>query len=90
MHDSIRELLEEQTKKIFLSLYSGRLPLPIAPKWLTPEQAAQHCGLTKKALEHHRLAGTGPRRGGPSPRVIRYDRTELDAWMERGVVDPTK
>jgi hypothetical protein len=61
---------------------------PVPTPWLTPEDAAQYCGLSSaKALEHRRARGTGPRFAKPSPHVIRYHRKDLDDWLRSGVVE---
>lgn len=58
-------------------------------RWLTPEQAAEYLQVGKQHLANlrvkHRGDGLGPgpdhRRQG---RVVRYKRSWLDAWMNRG------
>ncbi|MBI2407500.1 MAG: helix-turn-helix domain-containing protein [Gemmatimonadetes bacterium] len=49
--------------------------------WLTAQEAAHHLGLRVQTLANWRKAGVGPRSYRPAPRVVRYRRDELDAWV---------
>ncbi len=47
---------------------------------LTPEQAAEHLGISLEDLQRHHANGTGPHYLEPSARTIRYLVDDLDAW----------
>ncbi|MCA3700782.1 MAG: DNA-binding protein [Brevundimonas sp.] len=49
-------------------------------KALTPVEAAQRLGVRPNYLAKLRVAGNGPRFARLSPRVIRYDESDLEAW----------
>ena len=58
--------------------------MEVTPKYLTTDQAATYCGMSKKTLELYRYTGVGPqyiKRGG----LRRYRSADLDAWMEAGL-----
>jgi excisionase family DNA binding protein len=59
--------------------------LATLPKYLTTAQAAEYCNIKVKTLERHRQNGTGPPYIKVGPRIIRYRREDLDAWMEAGL-----
>ena len=50
-------------------------------QWLTPDQAAAYIGVAKITLAKWRITGSGPPFHRPKPRLIRYLRSELDAWI---------
>lgn len=56
-------------------------PARVAVKWLSPIEAAVHCGFSVKSLEAWRREGRGPRYSRVG-RNIKYSVMELDAWME--------
>ena len=58
----------------------------IMPKYLTTEQAAVYCSVSKKTLEHHRQNGTGPQYIKRGRKLVRYTVEALDAWMQAGTV----
>lgn len=49
---------------------------------LTPEQAAERIGVTSNYLAKLRISGNGPPYRRLSPRVIRYDLVDLEAWFD--------
>ena len=51
---------------------------------LTEEQVAAMLGISYKQAKRLRLSGQGPRFIRISPRVVRYARRDVVAWMERG------
>lgn len=60
----------------------------MADKWVDTEEAAEHVSLAIPTLEKMRVYGGGPRfakRG----RSVRYRLSDLDTWMEAGLVSST-
>lgn len=54
--------------------------------WLTPAEVEALYGISHRQLEELRRAGQGPTYSQPSPRVIRYYRPDMDAWLQRSTV----
>ena len=54
---------------------------PPIPRWLTPKKAAAHLGIPTSTLHSYVRAGRVPF-VRMSERVIRFDRNELDEWLE--------
>jgi predicted DNA-binding transcriptional regulator AlpA len=52
------------------------------PQWLTDKEVAQMTGLSVCTLRNWRNQGRGPRYDKPTPRVVRYRLTEVEAFME--------
>ena len=53
-------------------------------EWLTPEDAARYLSLTPKGLEDYRRPekrSDGPPFYRVNHRIVRYRRSDLDAWM---------
>jgi excisionase family DNA binding protein len=63
----------------------------VQPEWLAPKQAAVYIGVSPKTLEnwrsHKRRVTDGPPFSRVSGRLVRYRRSDLDAWMERNKVE---
>ncbi len=61
------------------------LPKPAAPaserEWMTTEDAAAYVGLRPITLEIKRCKGGGPKYEKPARNIVRYRRSELDAWL---------
>lgn len=55
-------------------------PQEAARRWLKPDDAAHHIGVSSKTLANWRWAGKGPRFYKAAHSVL-YDRDELDAWV---------
>ena len=49
--------------------------------WLTPDEAAEYLRLSRRGLEDMRARGDGPRYSKVNGRVVRYRRTDLNAWL---------
>lgn len=49
---------------------------------LTPQQAARYVGVSEAALRLWRSRGCGPRYFKAGEKLIRYRRSDLDAWIE--------
>jgi predicted DNA-binding transcriptional regulator AlpA len=58
----------------------GRFLPPAA--YLTPAQTAAYLSTTEGALETMRKERRGPRYSRPSHKMVRYARSDLDAWMD--------
>lgn len=56
----------------------------VMPEWLTPDQAATYCGMTARGLEDLRYRKLGPIASKVGGRIVRYRRSDLDAWLEAG------
>ena len=54
---------------------------PIATRRLRTADAAAYCGSTKSTFEKYRLTGEGPVYSKIG-RVVVYDPTDLDAWLD--------
>ena len=52
-------------------------------RYLTTEEAAKHCRVSRQYLEIARHKGTGPEYFQPVPRgIVRYQLSDLDAWIQ--------
>ena len=59
---------------------------PTLPRLITETEAAESLGVSRRFLQKHRAAGTGPRylklsghdRGG----AVRYRAEDIEAWLE--------
>ncbi|MEM0961677.1 MAG: helix-turn-helix domain-containing protein [Bacteroidota bacterium] len=60
-----------------------RAPIPegAGREWLSPEDAAEHVGVSTTTLARWRSAGEGPPYTKPTGTLVRYRRDELDDWM---------
>jgi excisionase family DNA binding protein len=54
----------------------------LSNRWLTTAEAAEYLSLSQSHLNKLRCIGGGPRFSAAT-RAIRYNRSDLDAWMER-------
>lgn len=59
-----------------------------APRLLDPDEVATLLGVTKTLLSRWRSEGRGPKYLKLGAKSIRYDRRDLDAWIEAEKVDP--
>ena len=50
-------------------------------RFLAPQEAADYLGINFRTLERWRLEGSGPA-FCKLPRLVRYDVSELDRWMQ--------
>ena len=58
---------------------------------LRERDAAKFLGVSDSWLQRQRWLGTGPvwiRVGGPRGRAVRYERADLEKWIESNSVDP--
>ena len=55
----------------------------LPPRYLRTPEAARFVGLSIRALEKHRIYGTGPRYSKLGGRVV-YRIEDLQAWVESG------
>lgn len=69
-----RELIAEAVRQI---VESGIMQ----KEWLDTAEAATYLGMSKVALEQMRKKNDGPKFYKPLPRVVRYKRSDLDAWV---------
>jgi predicted DNA-binding transcriptional regulator AlpA len=49
--------------------------------WLSPREAALLVGMSRDHLARLRCEGGGPPFAKPSARVVRYRRSDVDAWL---------
>jgi predicted DNA-binding transcriptional regulator AlpA len=49
---------------------------------LRVERASEYVGLAKSTLAKMRMCGEGPPFIKAGPRIVLYDRADLDAWLE--------
>lgn len=71
---------QETAELIARSIASGQFLPPAA--YLTPAQTAAYLSTTEGALETMRKERRGPRYSRPSHKMVRYARSDLDAWMD--------
>ena len=57
---------------------------------LTPRQAAKYVGISDAALRLWRSEGKGPRYFKAGEKLVRYRRTDLDAWIESRLSAPAE
>lgn len=57
-------------------------PLPEWPEWMSPEVAARYLDSSINTLNDWRSKGKGPAFKRVGQRMIRYRKTDLDAFME--------
>ncbi len=55
--------------------------------WLTPQQAAEYVGVSVDYLERRRRSKEPPRFSKPSYKTVRYNKKDLDAWLESLVIE---
>lgn len=55
---------------------------------LTPIKAAKYLGISEAALRLWRSEGKGPRHFRAGEKLVRYRRTDLDAWIEARLSAP--
>jgi len=56
------------------------------PEIMTPAQASQFLGVSEDYLRDHRRSRSGPPYSQPATKVIRYQRADLLAWLNRSRV----
>ncbi|MBC7596085.1 MAG: helix-turn-helix domain-containing protein [Kineosporiaceae bacterium] len=57
-------------------------------QYLDPDQAGDYLHLTVGHLAQLRYRGQGPRYLKPTPKVVLYRRSDLDAWLNASSVEP--
>lgn len=55
---------------------------------LTPAQAAALLHVTEAGLETMRHQGRGPKFYRPSAKLVRYRKSDIDAWLDASTVAP--
>lgn len=66
------------------------LPDPLYPATrLRIAEAAEYLGFSTSTLDNWRSLGKGPRYYKAGSRIF-YIKSELDAWIHEGAVDPTE
>lgn len=68
-------------KEVIQKRYKGNT-MEIVQKYLTPREAAKYCGVSPKTLESWRRLEKGPSYSKISSKLIRYDVSDLDSWMD--------
>lgn len=58
------------------------MPLPEWPEWMSPETAARYLDTSTNTLADWRVKGKGPAFKRVGQRMVRYRRTDLDAFLE--------
>ena len=56
-------------------------PNPV--RYLTTREVHEYTGISIKELERLRRDGGGPLFCNPSPKIVRYKSTDVDAWLEK-------
>ena len=57
---------------------------------MSVEELAEYLGETKRTIYRYIQSGDCPRYIRLTPRSIRFDKRDVDAWLESKKVDPTK
>lgn len=57
--------------------------------WLLPAETAHFLDVSVQTLALWRVQGRGPKFARPMPRVVRYRRADLEAWLANSVVSST-
>ena len=57
---------------------------------MSVEELAEYLGETKRTIYRYIKSGDCPRYIRLTPRSIRFDKHDVDAWLESKKVDPTK
>lgn len=52
------------------------------PQWLNPKEAAAYLNTSPWTLSDWRYKGRGPKYSKMGPRLVRYAKADLDAFME--------
>jgi len=73
--------LTPELLSVIVDQVAARLATFNSTDWLTPEEAANYLRLSKRGLEDMRARGDGPRYAKVNGRVVRYRRTDLNAWL---------
>lgn len=63
--------------------------LPVVTEFVGIEEAAQLCGVTPSALKAMRDTVRGPAYSKPTPRIVRYRVSDLEAWLASNRAEPT-
>lgn len=50
---------------------------------LKPDEVARLCGVGSRTIRRWRTEGRGPKFRVLTPRVFRYDRSDVDEWLRR-------
>ena len=58
-------------------------------RWLRASAASQYLGLSKSTLAKQRMSGLGPRYSKLGPRLVVYDLTDLDSYLEARKITST-
>lgn len=61
----------------------------IENKLMTIEETCAYLSVTKGNLATMRYEGRGPKYTAPSPKMIRYRRHDIDAWLDAAVREST-
>lgn len=72
-----------------VSATAKRVAAP-APLLLNVREAAARLGLSKSTLDKMRCAGKGPQFVKSTDRAVRYDKADLDAWVDARRRNKTK
>lgn len=81
MSDAENALTQEALARAAEALADAARASGPATEYLNTEQAARYLGLSKVRLEMWRCRGGGPPYVRIGTRIIRYRRSQLDAWM---------
>lgn len=68
---------------------TGNLPLALAGRLYSPEEAAAYLGVAPQTLAHWRVRGCGPKFIHLSKRCVRYSELALRDFVEKRTQDST-
>jgi excisionase family DNA binding protein len=77
----------EMTMRTLIHTGNSKETMPELLNAMTPQQAAKYLGVSEAALRLWRSRGEGPRHFKAGEKLIRYRRSDLDAWIESRLSD---
>lgn len=68
---------------------TGTLPVALAGRLYSPDEAAAYLGVAAQTLAHWRVRGVGPKFIHLSKRCVRYSELALREWVESRTQEST-
>jgi excisionase family DNA binding protein len=77
----LEELVEKLAAKVAARIENRPVSQP--SNWLGTEEAAKYLGVTERSLQKWREKNVGPKFSRVGPRLVRYAKLDLDAFVAR-------
>ncbi|MDH3668712.1 MAG: helix-turn-helix domain-containing protein [Paracoccaceae bacterium] len=84
--DFAQEIAEAVLSHISTMIRTGELP--VVTEFVGIEEAAKICDVTPAGLKAMRDTARGPTYSKPTPRIVRYRVSDLEAWLASNRVEP--